>query len=416
MSGLRRVALISMHTSPIAQPGTGDAGGMNVYVAETAQRLAARGIEVEIFTRATTSAQEPVFHPSPGVLVRHVPAGPFEGLSKADLPGQLCAFAAGVMREGARSPEGWFDVIHSHYWLSGQVGWLVSDRWRVPLVHTMHTMAKVKNAYLSADDLAEPPGRLIGEEQVVGAADVLVANTEQERQELISLYAADPARVRVVSPGVDLDLFSPGDRAAARRNVGVAQEDLLLLFVGRIQPLKAPDVLVRAAARLIGRGDGLSGRIRVAILGGESGTGAGQTERLRQLAEDLGIGHRVIFGEPVARDVLAQWFRAADLVVVPSYNESFGLVAIEAAACGTPVVAAAVGGLPDAVGPGGLLVEGHDPHTWADVIGALLADPDARDALGRKAIEHARGFSWERTVDHLVEVYEQAREDQETDS
>ena len=215
MSGLRRVALISMHTSPIAQPGTGDAGGMNVYVAETAQRLAARGIEVEIFTRATTSAQEPVFHPSPGVRVWHVPAGPFEGLSKADLPGQLCAFAAGVMREGARSPEGWFDVIHSHYWLSGQVGWLVSDRWRVPLVHTMHTMAKVKNAYLSADDLAEPPGRLIGEEQVVGAADVLVANTEQERQELISLYAADPARVRVVSPGVDLDLFSPGDRAAA---------------------------------------------------------------------------------------------------------------------------------------------------------------------------------------------------------
>lgn len=206
---LRRVALISMHTSPIAQPGVGDAGGMNVYVAETARRLARRGIEVEIFTRATTYTQEPVLEIEPGVLVRQVAAGPFEGLVKADLPGQLCAFAAGVMREGARAPEGWFDVIHTHYWLSGQVGWLVADRWRVPLVHTMHTMAKVKNAHLALGDAAEPPGRLIGEEQVVAAADVLIANTELERAELIELYAADPGRVRVVTPGSTLTSSRP---------------------------------------------------------------------------------------------------------------------------------------------------------------------------------------------------------------
>ncbi len=408
---LRRVALISMHTSPIAQPGVGDAGGMNVYVAETARRLARRGIEVEIFTRATTYTQEPVLEIEPGVLVRQVAAGPFEGLVKADLPGQLCAFAAGVMREGARAPEGWFDVIHTHYWLSGQVGWLVADRWRVPLVHTMHTMAKVKNAHLALGDAAEPPGRLIGEEQVVAAADVLIANTELERAELIELYAADPGRVRVVTPGVDLDVFTPGDRAAARTDVGVPQGDVLLLFVGRIQPLKAPDVLVRAAAELAAGDADLAARLRVVILGGESGNGEGNAAALAALAAQLGIGEQVQIVEPVAREVLAQWFRAADLVAVPSHNESFGLVAIEAAACGTPVVAAAVGGLPRAVGEGGVLIDGHDPSRWAQVIGDLVADPAHRARLGRQGVAHAREFAWDATVDALIEVYQQARED-----
>jgi D-inositol-3-phosphate glycosyltransferase len=210
MSEIRRVAMVSVHTSPLEQPGTGDAGGMNVYVAEVAKELAARGVEVDIFTRATTGTIPPVAELVPGVSVRHITAGPYEGLSKQDLPGQLCAFAAGVMRAAAARPEGWYDVLHSHYWLSGQVGWLAADRWGVPLVHTMHTMARVKNLHLPSDDTPEPPGREIGEAQVVEAADRLVANTEGEAADLVELYDADPAKVRVVTPGVDLATFTPG--------------------------------------------------------------------------------------------------------------------------------------------------------------------------------------------------------------
>ncbi|MFZ1485306.1 D-inositol-3-phosphate glycosyltransferase [Nostocoides sp.] len=405
---LRRIAMISMHTSPLAQPGTGDAGGMNVYIAETARRLARQGVAVEIFTRATSYTQDPVVELEPGVLVRHVTAGPYEGLVKSDLPGQLCAFAAGVMREGMRAPEGWFDVIHSHYWLSGQVGWLVADRWRVPLVHTMHTMAKVKNKHLALDDVAEPPGRMIGEEQVVEVAQVLIANTGQEKRELVELYAADPERVAVVPPGVDLDVFSPGDQGQARAEVGVARSDVLLLFVGRIQPLKAPDLLVRAGARLVREYAEFAGRLRIVLLGGESGNGSGQGRALRELADNLGLGDRARIEEPVTREALAQWFRAADLVVVPSHSESFGLVAIEATACGIPVVAAAVGGLPRAVGDGGVLVSGHDPGVWASVIAELLADPARRAELGARGVAHAREFSWDATADRLLEVYRTA--------
>ena len=217
--------MVSVHTSPLEQPGTGDAGGMNVYVAEVAKELAARGVEVDIFTRATTGTIPPFVDLVPGVSVRHITAGPYEGLGKADLPGQLCAFAAGVMRAAAARPEGWYDVLHSHYWLSGQVGWLAADRWGVPLVHTMHTMARVKNQHLPTDDSPEPPGREIGEAQVVEAADRLVANTEGEAADLVELYDADPTKVRVVTPGVDLATFTPGDpahgaggaRAASRR-------------------------------------------------------------------------------------------------------------------------------------------------------------------------------------------------------
>ncbi len=198
---IRRLAAISLHTSPLAQPGTGDAGGMNVYIEATARRLAARGIEVEIFTRATSSADAPTVELVPGVTVRHIVAGPFEGLAKNDLPGQLCAFAAGVMRAEARREPDYYDVIHSHYWLSGQVGFLAKDRWAVPLVHTAHTLALVKNSLLAEGDSPEPPGRLIGEDQVVAEADRLVANTDVEREELVTLYGADPARVDVVRPG-----------------------------------------------------------------------------------------------------------------------------------------------------------------------------------------------------------------------
>ena len=402
---VRRVAMLSVHTSPLEQPGTGDAGGLNVYVAEVSKRLAERGIEVEIFTRMTDGSLPLESQMAPGVHVRNVIAGPFEGLGKGDLPGQLCAFAQGVMRAEAARPEGWYDLVHSHYWLSGQVGWLAADRWRVPLVHTMHTMARVKNSSLADGDIPEPPGREIGEAQVVEAADRLVANTVGEAAELVQLYDADPGKVRVVSPGVDLGLFTVGDVVAARAGLGLPKDAHVLLFVGRIQPLKAPDVLLRAVADLLARRPDLRERLVVAVVGGPSGSGLGRPRALQELAHQLGIQTQVRFVPPVDRATLALWYRAADLVTVPSYSESFGLVAVEAQACGTPVVAAAVGGLPWAIGDGGLLIEGHRTSDWSAGLEGLLDDPGRRELLSRRAVKHASQFSWERTTDRLLEVY-----------
>ncbi len=403
-----RVAMLSVHTSPLEQPGTGDAGGLNVYVVEVARELAKRDVSVEIFTRTTTAELAPTVELEPGVLVRHVTAGPYEGLAKNDLPGQLCAFASGVMRTGAHSPEDHYSLVHSHYWLSGQVGWLAADRWQVPLVHTMHTMARVKNRHLAQGDAPEPSGREIGELQVVEAADRLIANTSGERGELIDLYDAEPSKVVVVPPGVDLSVFSPGDQREARAAVGVAAEARLLLFVGRIQPLKAPEVLVKAAAELLGRHPDWRGQLVVAVLGGPSGSGLEHPQSLQELTAALGLSAQVRFVPPVSRPELARWYRAADLVVVPSYSESFGLVAVEAQACGTPVVAADVGGLPTAVGEAGVLVDGHDIPTWADALEGLLMDPDRRKMLSRRAVEHAALFGWDRTAERLYEVYIEA--------
>lgn len=413
----RRIATLSVHTSPLDQPGTGDAGGMNVYIVEVAKRIARAGVEVEVFTRATASGLPPSVEMAPGVRVRHVVSGPFEGLAKEDLPAQMCAFTTGVLRaEAARAP-GYYDLIHSHYWLSGQVGWLAKDRWGVPLVHTAHTLAKVKNAQLAADDRPEPKARVIGEEQVIAEADRLVANTRAEALDLIDRYAAAPDRVAVVEPGVDLERFRPpaaGREAAARlrarRQLGLPEQGYVVAFVGRIQPLKAPDVLLRAVAALHERDPALGGQLTVVVAGGPSGNGLERPTALIDLAGSLGITDAVRFLPPLVPDALAELYRAADLVAVPSYNESFGLVALEAQACGTPVVAAAVGGLVTAVrdGVSGVLVDGHDPQDWARVLGGLLSAPGAREKLARGAAEHARAFSWDRTADGLLAVYQDA--------
>jgi D-inositol-3-phosphate glycosyltransferase len=396
--------MVTVHTSPLAQPGTGDAGGMNVYVLEVARRLARRGVAVDLFTRTTSARQPPALEIEPGVVARYVPAGPYEGLAKEDLPGQLCAFAAGMMRVAAHEDADHYDLVHSHYWLSGQVGWLAADRWGVPLVHTMHTMARVKNLHLADGDEPEPRGREIGEAQVVEAADRLVANTDDEARDLVELYDADPGRVVVARPGVDLTIFAPGCRTDARVAVGLSPDAVLLLFVGRIQPHKGPDVLIRAAAELLRRRPDLRHRLVVGVVGGASGTGIRTPMSLDRHAAELGIGGLVRFVPPVDRATLAQWYRAADVVAVPSHSESFGLVAVEALACGTPVVAAHVGGLPTAVGEAGILVGGHDTASWASALSDAL-DAGRHSGLARRAVEHASGFGWERTADRLAEVY-----------
>ena len=401
---LHRVATLSVHTSPLDQPGAGDAGGMNVYIVEVSRRLAARGIAVDVFTRATSSDLPPVVEMSPGVLVRHVTAGPFEGLGKEELPGQLCAFTAAVLREEAQHEPGHYDVVHSHYWLSGQVGWLARDRWSVPLIHSAHTLAKVKNAALAAGDRPEPRARVIGEEQVVAEADRLIANTDDEARQLVEHYGADPRRTLVVPPGVDLDRFRPGDRAAARRAVGLPADAVVLLFVGRIQPLKGPDLLLETAARMLADDPALRGRLHVQVVGAPSGSGLEAPRQLQELAVSLGIADLVQFLPPQPPDRLAEHYRAADVAVVPSHNESFGLVALEAQACGTPVVAAAVGGLRTAVrdGVSGVLVDGRDPADYAAAVRAVLG---RRELLSAGARRHAAAFSWDRTADSLVEAY-----------
>jgi len=406
----KRVAVLSVHTSPLEQPGTGDAGGMNVYITQTATRMARRGIAVEVFTRATSSDLPPVAELAPGVLVRHVHAGPFEGLGKDELPAQLCAFTAGVLRAEARHDPGHYDLVHSHYWLSGQVGWLARDRWGVPLVFSAHTLAKVKNRALAAGDTPEPRTREIGEQQVVDQADQLIANTAVEAHQLVGLYDATPDKVNTVAPGVDLDLFAPGDRYAARAALGIRPDAVVLAFVGRIQPLKAPDVLLRAAAELLARGAVSRERLTVVVAGGPSGTGLEAPTSLQELAGSLGIADVVRFLPPRQGAALVDVYRAADVVAVPSHNESFGLVALEAQACGTPVVAAAVGGLPVAVADrsSGLLVRGHDPAAWADALARVALDPGVRDRFAAGAVVHATEFSWDRTTDELVAGYVEA--------
>ncbi|MER0242500.1 glycosyltransferase [Streptomyces sp. HSW2009] len=499
----RRVAMLSVHTSPLHQPGTGDAGGMNVYIVELAKRLAAIDIEVEIFTRATTGALPPAVELAPGVLVRHVDAGPYEGLAKEDLPAQLCAFTHGVMQAWAGHRPGHYDLVHSHYWLSGHVGWLAAERWGTPLVHAMHTMAKVKNAALAVGDTPEPAARVIGETQIVRAADRLIANTDEEAGELIRHYESDPAKVAVVHPGVNLDRFRPAppqdlsyatnaqvtpygtahgatrdtghgaprdtrheaprdtksgpttsgptdtptgrtttgrtptgrdrtahdhplhegpthptpphfdpaviaaSRAAARERLGLPQHALVPLFAGRIQPLKAPDIVLRAVAHLLTEHPSLRDRVVLPIVGGPSGSGLAKPEGLHKLAAQLGIADLVRFRPPVGQEQLADWYRAASVLVMPSYSESFGLVAIEAQACGTPVVAAAVGGLPVAVrdGVSGFLIDGHDPAHYARALRRFAFDPTLATRMGVDAARHAHSFGWDRAAAATADVY-----------
>jgi len=404
---LRRIATVSVHTSPLEQPGTGDAGGLNVYVVEVAKRLAERGVEVDIFTRAVSRDQPQVAELAPGVLVRHLAAGPFEDLDKSDLPWQLCQFTFELLRTEAAHAPGRYDLVHGHYWLSGQVGAVAKERWGVPLVQSMHTLGKVKNAALALGDAAEPDIRIRGEAEVVASADRLVANTDDEAQQLIRHYDADPARVTTINPGVDLSIFKPGPQLQARQQLGLPTDGIVLVFAGRVQPLKAPDLVLYAAAQLVRDDPRLAGQLTVAFVGGPSGTGRQDPDRLTELAGRLGLRGLVRLEPPCPQPELAQWYRAATLVMVPSYSESFGLVAMEAQACGTPVVAASVGGLRTAVRHGfsGVLIESHDPGHYARAIRDLIAAPASLARLAHGAREHASRFGWSATVDGLLQLY-----------
>jgi D-inositol-3-phosphate glycosyltransferase len=284
---------------------------------------------------------------------------------------------------------------------------VAKERWGVPFVQSMHTLGRVKNAALAAGDAAEPAVRLRGEAEVVAAADRLVANTEDEAQQLIGLYDAVPSRVRTINPGVDLGVFTPGSQQAARQRLGLPADAVVLVFAGRMQPLKAPHVVLHAAAEMIRDDPGLAGRLRVAFVGGPSGTGRADPDGLAELAAALGISGLVRLEPPCPQPELADWYRAATVVMVPSCSESFGLVAVEAQACGTPVVAASVGGLRTAVrdGVSGVLVDSRDPARYARIVRDLIARPDTLARLSRGAREHASRFGWSVTVDRLLSLY-----------
>ena len=401
-----RIATLMVHTSPLDQAGIGDAGGMNIYVVESAQRMAAMGVQVDIYTRRIDPAAPDIVEISPGVRVRYFECGHGQ-LTKEQLPVHI----AGLAREFLRIiRDENYDAIHSHYWISGKVALIAAKVLGIPLVHTMHTMARVKNLNLAEGETPEPMIRVQGETQVAAAADALIANTDAEAANLVSLYDACPDIVHVVAPGVDLYTFTPGaGRSAARKYVGLPPDALVVSFVGRIQPHKGPEILIRAASELVKHSPALRPRLIVNIIGGASGANTEEVDRLKELASWLGIQDVVSFSPPVLRADLPQWYRAADLVCVPSYSESFGLVALEAQACGTPVVATAVGGLRTAVADGisGVLVDGHNPRAWSSVIARLLQEPQRRVLLSMGAIEHASHFGWDATARGTLDIYDQ---------
>jgi len=405
----RRIASLMLHTSPLEQAGIGDAGGMNVYVVESAKRIADSGVAVDIYTRANKSGLPEKVEIADGVTVRHLEAGPYDGITKDELPSQICALMSSFMHQEARLSPNYYDVIHSHYWISGQLGWLISERLGIPLVHTMHTMAKVKNLSLAEGEKPEPQTRAIGEEQVVSASSALIANTAAESASLVSLYDACPDKVFVVPPGVDLSTYKlNGGKKSSRKKLNIREDALMLAFVGRIQPHKGPEVLIRAVAEMLKHTPVLRAKLKTVIMGGASGNGSQEPERLKALTQFLGVDDVIEFMPPVPRDELSDWYRASDLVCVPSYSESFGLVALEAQACGTPVVATAVGGLRTAVADGisGSLVDGHDPRAWSAVISRLLLEPERRLLLSMGAVEHASHFGWDVTARGLLDVYD----------
>ena len=406
-----RIATLMVHTSPLDQAGTGDAGGMNVYVIETAKKMAQSGVQVDIFTRANKPGLPASVDIADGVTVKHLEVGPHAGLSKEELPGQISALTSEFMKLQKQLPKNHYNILHSHYWISGQLGWMISEQTGIPLIHTMHTMAKVKNLNLAVGEKPEPKIRALGEAQVVKASTGLIANTDAEAASLVSLYDACPDNVFVVAPGVDLQTFSPGDgKDSARKKLNIAPDAIVLTFVGRIQPHKGPDVLIRSVAEMVTHSPHLKAKLALVIMGGPSGAGLDELDKLKALAKFLKIEEITHFVDPVPRIELPDWYRASDLVCVPSYSESFGLVALEAQACGTPVVATAIGGLRTAVSDGisGSLVDGHDPRAWSAVISRLIAEPQRRLLLSMGAVEHASHFGWENTARKTLEVYDWA--------
>jgi D-inositol-3-phosphate glycosyltransferase len=396
---VRSLAVLSMHTSPLAQPGTGDGGGMNVYVRELASALARAGVRCDVYTRASDADLEPIVHVEPGLAVHHVPAGPLAPVPKEALHGLVPEFTDAVLQRMAAGHEA--DALHANYWLSGIAGHTIKHHLDLPLVSTFHTLDRVKAEVDLADDSEH---RSEEEARIIGCSDAVLASCDAEVAQLVRLYGADPSRVEIVAPGVDHAFFAPGQRRQARRAIGLPEDGRMLLFVGRIQPLKGLEVAIRALSELADRCPDAF----LVVVGGPSGpSGQAEVDRMHALVDDLGLGPRVRFVAPQAHELLSTYYRAADVSVVPSRSESFGLVALEAAACGIPVVAAAVGGLTSLVDDGrtGYLIEGRSPADFAAALERILSDPAHAAALGRRGAIRARSYTWSIAAGRLRRLY-----------
>lgn len=386
-----------MHTSPLAQPGAGDGGGMNVYVRSLASALARAGIACDVLTRAESPDLRPVVSVEPGFRVVHVRAGPSEPVPKRELADLVEPFVDGVL-EHALGEDVDYDALHANYWISGAAAHRLKHRLDRPMVATFHTLARVKADAGIGDD---PDRRALVEREIVGCADLMLASTEGERCELAHLYDGDPERIEVVPPGVDHSIFHAEGRDAARASLGLSGRRVVL-FAGRIQPLKGAGLAVRCLAELDDR------EAVLLVVGGPSGEdGVEELARLHSLVDDLHLRGRVHFLPAQPHQELATFYRAADVCLVPSRSESFGLVALEAAACGTPVVAAAVGGLRSLVDDAetGFLVESRDPSDYASCVATLLGEPELAARFGAEAAGRSRRYSWNITAARLRRLY-----------
>jgi D-inositol-3-phosphate glycosyltransferase len=406
---MRRLAVLSLHTSPLAQPGTGDGGGMNVYVLELASALARTGVECDVFTRAWSPDLAPTVTVEPGLRVHHVPAGPLGPVPKERLEKVVPEFTERVLDHmTAESDMGPFETIHANYWLSGLAGHTIKHELDLPLVCTFHTLDRVKaeaGPEEVAADLAHH--RAEAEATIIGCSDAVLASCSVEADQIADLYGADPARIRVVPPGVDHAFFGPGDRPQARRALGLPPDGTLLVFVGRIQPLKGADLAVEVLAELTRRG----GDYRLVVVGGPSGPrGADAYAALGADAARLGVADRLTLVDPQPHALLSSYYRAADACLVPSRSESFGLVALEAAACGTPVVASAVGGLTTLVDDGrtGFLVEDlRDPGAFTEAVERLGTEPLVAERMSTEAVLRARAYTWRAAPARLREIQDE---------
>ena len=400
---IHRVAFLSMHTSPLELPGSGEAGGMNVYIDELATRLVARGVDVTVFTRRTDPGQPRVLTTPCGYRVVHVSAGPAGRIPISELGGWVGEFAERVTEVISDRRSGKTDLVHSHYWLSGWAGLIVKQSIGLPLANSFHTLGRVKDATRRPGQPPEPLLRIAAETEVIALSDCVIASTEYEAIELIDQYGADPSRVCVNPPGVDLERFKPGDRMEARRELGIDRAPTVL-FVGRIQALKGLDVAVEALGTVRDR----LPEARLMVVGGPSGpSGKDEYRSIREMADRLGLRDALTWWGVQPRNRLPVFYRAADVLIVPSRSESFGLVAAEAQASGLPMVAANVGGLRYVVrdGTSGLLVDGWDPPDYGKALLRVLESPAERSHLARGALEAGRRYGWDSATDRLLELY-----------
>jgi D-inositol-3-phosphate glycosyltransferase len=413
---MRRLAVLSLHTSPLAQPGTGDGGGMNVYVRELTAALARTGVACDVFTRAWSPDLAPVVEVEPGLRVHHVPAGPAEYVPKEALPAVVEEFTANVLGRmaaatGSGGTEGGglpYTSVHANYWLSGLSGHVIKHELNLPLVCTFHTLDRVKAESMPEEVEADMPHRRAeAEANIIECSDAVLASCSVEADQIASLYGGEPGRIRIVPLGVDHAFFGPGHRPQARRALGLPLDGRLLLFVGRIQPLKRADVAIEALAELrAGGGE----PYRLVVVGGPSGPhGEKSLESLHDVADARGVREFVHFIEPQPHELLSSYYRAADVCLVPSRSESFGLVALEAAACGTPVVASAVGGLTTLVDDGhtGFLVDQPDPRAYAAAVRRVFDAPLGPERLSTASVLRARLYTWRAAAATLVELHDE---------